>query len=62
MRSQPCTAAVGSGSFLLDAWMAQVGQAVFPKGRSWAVRMMSVAFGYGPDSALVGSSLIMLAS
>ena len=44
--------AAGSGSFLLDAWMAQLGQAVFPRGRSWSVRIMCLAFGYGSASAL----------
>ena len=34
-----------SESFLLEAWMAMVGQALVPRGRSWAVRLVSLAAG-----------------
>ena len=34
-----------SESFLLEAWMAMVGQALVPRGRSWAVRVVSLTAG-----------------
>lgn len=34
-----------SESFLLEAWMALVGQALVPRGRSWAVRIISLSAG-----------------
>lgn len=32
-------------SFLLEAWMALVGQALIPRGRSWAVWIVSLSWG-----------------